>query len=100
MAVRLSPRAQSDRLIGLAATAAGECILKTTVAAPARDGRANEALLWLLARAWELPRRDLSVIAGLTCRNKTARVTGDPQRLSAKLAAAIASLPSPLGNSG
>jgi uncharacterized protein len=100
VAVRLSPRAKSDRLIGLAATPAGECTLKATVTAPAREGRANEALLRLLASAWELPRRDLSIVAGLASRNKTVRVVGDPQRLSAKLAGAIAGLPGPPGGSG
>jgi uncharacterized protein (TIGR00251 family) len=99
VAVRLSPRAKSDRLIGLAATAAGEFALKAIVGAPARDGRANEALLRLLARAWELPRRDLSIIAGLASRNKTVRVAGDPQRLSA-IVAAIAGLPGPADSTG
>jgi len=97
VAVRLSPAAKTDRLIGLAASAAGEYTLKATVTAPARDGRANEALLRLLARAWELPRRDLSIVAGLASRNKTVRVAGDPQWLSAQLAGAIADLPGSTG---
>jgi uncharacterized protein (TIGR00251 family) len=95
LAVRLSPRAKSDRVIGLAATAAGVCTIKATVTAPAQDGRANEALLQLLARAWHLPRRSLSIVAGAASRSKTVRVAGDPVQLIAKLSAEISSLPGP-----
>lgn len=91
--IRLSPRARSDRLFGVAAVAEGGRALKASVTAPARDGRANEALLQLLARAWRLPRRDLAIVAGAASRNKTVRVTGDPHQLQAKLSDAIASLP-------
>ena len=68
-------------------------MVKASVAAPARDGRANEALLRFLARTWHLPRRDLSIAAGATSRNKIVRVTGEPGQLIAKLSAEIASLP-------
>jgi uncharacterized protein YggU (UPF0235/DUF167 family) len=58
-----------------------------------RRGPANEALLQLLARGWHLPRRDLSIIAGSTSRNKVVRVVGDPQRLVERVAPEIARLP-------
>jgi uncharacterized protein (TIGR00251 family) len=93
VAVRLTPRAKIDRVLGTAAAAHGGQALKVSVTAPARDGRANEALLQLLARAWHVPRRNLSVVAGAASRNKTVRVTGDPGQLIAKLSAEIASLP-------
>jgi uncharacterized protein len=93
VAVRLSPRAKFDRLLGIAAAADGGRALKVSVTTPARDGQANEALLQLLARAWHLPRRNLSIVAGAASRNKTVRVTGDPGQLIAKLSAEIASLP-------
>ena len=75
------------------AAAGGGHVLKATVTAPAEAGRANEALLHLLARAWHLPRRDLSIIAGSTSRNKVVRVAGDPQRLVEQVAPEIARLP-------
>ena len=40
-------------------------VLKASVTAPAESGRANEALLQLLARAWHVPRRDLSIVGGV-----------------------------------
>jgi hypothetical protein len=93
VAVRLAPHAKFNRLLGIAAAADGGRALKVSVTAPARDGRANEALLQLLARTWHLPRRNLSIVAGATSRNKTVRVTGEPGQLIAKLSAEIASLP-------
>ena len=93
VAIHLSPRARFDRLLGIAAAADGGRTLRASVTAPPRDGRANEALLQLLARAWHLPRRDLSIVAGVTSRSKTVRVAGDPRQLIARLSGEIASLP-------
>jgi uncharacterized protein len=93
LAIRLSPRARTDRLVSVVAAAAGGCVLRATVTAQAEGGRANEALLRLLARAWHLPRRDLSIIAGSTSRNKIVCVAGDPQHLVEKVAPEIARLP-------
>jgi len=93
VAIRLSPRARSDRLLGIIATAEGGRAVKAAVKAPAQDGQANEALLQLLARAWRLPRRDLSIAVGTASRNKIVRVAGDPDELIAKLSGEIASLP-------
>ena len=93
VAIRLSPRARSDRLVAVAASAEGGQVLKATVTAPAEGGRANEALLQLLAKSWKVPRRDLSIIAGSTSRNKIVRVAGDPQRLVEQVALEIARLP-------
>ena len=39
---------------------------KLRVSAPAEDGRANDAVLALLAEALELSRRDLELTAGLS----------------------------------
>ena len=93
VAIRLSPRARADHLVAVAAAAEGGHLLKATVTAPAETGRANEALLQLLARAWHVHRRDLSIIAGSTSRNKVVHVAGDPQRLVEQVASQIARLP-------
>ena len=93
VAIRLSPRAKSDRLLGIIATAEGGRTVKASVTAPAQDGRANEALLQLLARAWRLPRRDLSIVVGAASRSKIVRVAGEPRQLIARLSGEIASLP-------
>jgi uncharacterized protein len=88
-AVRLSPRAKADRLNGVALAADGRKVVAAMVKAPPVDGRANEALLQLLARILHLPRRDLSIVAGAASRNKTVHIAGDPPLLYDRLAALI-----------
>jgi uncharacterized protein (TIGR00251 family) len=95
LAIRLSPRAKTARLNGLLVTAEGGKVLAATVTAPPEDGRANEALLRLLARTWRLPKRDLSIVAGAASRHKTVHIAGDPQQLYDRLAALIAASPGP-----
>jgi len=93
VAIRLSPRAKADRLLGVAGTVEGGHAVKASVTTPPEGGQANEALLQLLARAWRLPRRDLMIVAGTASRNKIVGIAGDRCRLLARLAGEIASLP-------
>jgi uncharacterized protein len=94
VAIRLSPRARADRLQGLVTVAKGGQSIKVSVMAPPQEGRANEALLQLLSRAWRLPRRSLALVAGAASRNKTVSIAGNPQQLFAELSGQIADLPS------
>ncbi|HEV2335572.1 MAG TPA: DUF167 family protein [Stellaceae bacterium] len=93
IAVRLTPRARADRLIGVARLGDGAPILKVTVTAPPAEGRANAALLQLLAKEWNVPRRDLAILGGQKSRNKVVGITGDPALLLKRLGAALATLP-------
>ncbi len=92
IAVRVSPRANADRVLGVAAIAGGGRAVKVSVTAAAEAGRANEALLRLIARTWRLRRSDLSIVAGAASRNKTVHVAGDPRQLIDRLAVEIAGL--------
>jgi uncharacterized protein YggU (UPF0235/DUF167 family) len=49
---------------------------KVRVAAPPEGGRANDAVLDLLARELSLPRRSLSIVSGLSAREKVVRMEG------------------------
>jgi uncharacterized protein len=93
LAVRLTPRAKADRVLGVAATAEGKRGVRASVTAPPEDGRANEALLQRLARVWQLSCLDLAIVAGTTSRYKIVSVAGDPRQLSGRLGALIAALP-------
>jgi uncharacterized protein YggU (UPF0235/DUF167 family) len=93
VAVRLSPRARADRLDGVVRLADGAAVLKVSVAAPPAEDRANDALVRLLARQWDLPRRDLAVVGGRKNRSKIVHVAGEPAGLLKRLGAALASLP-------
>ena len=93
VAIRLTPRGKADRIIAVAAAAGGSGTLKASVTAPPERGRANEALLLLLASTWHLPRRDLAIIAGAASRQKTVQISGDPHRLFERIGALISALP-------
>lgn len=60
--------------------------LKATVTAPAEDGRANAAILDLLAAAWRVPKSAFEVMRGATGRDKVVSVSGDPAALAARIA--------------
>ena len=49
---------------------------KMRLASPPERGRANEALLGLLAEALAVPRADISIVRGRTARLKIVEVTG------------------------
>jgi uncharacterized protein (TIGR00251 family) len=92
VAVRLSPRARVGRLDGIVRAADGTRVLKVSVAAPPVEGRANDALLRLLAKEWGVPRRDLAIVGGAKSRTKTVHIAGDPALLLKRLGAALAAL--------
>jgi uncharacterized protein YggU (UPF0235/DUF167 family) len=83
--VRTTPRAAADRIAGLVPEADGGVALKVAVTAVAEGGKANEAVLALLAREWGLAKRDLAIVAGRKDRRKTVVVAGDPTQVLALL---------------
>ena len=83
--VRLTPKAGADRIDGVAADAAGDSALKVRVTAAPESGKANAALIKLLAKSLELPKSALSIAGGAKDRNKVVHVAGDPAILSAPL---------------
>jgi len=85
LAVRLTPKASAERIVGLVEDGAGGVALKLAVTAAAEAGKANDALLELLARTLRLPRRDLSLVRGATDRRKLVHISGDPAALVARL---------------
>lgn len=86
LVVRLQPGASRNAIEGLDALADGRRVLRVRVGAPPEGGKANAALIALLAKAWRLPKGSLSVVAGQRDRLKTIAVTGEPAALSAQLA--------------
>jgi uncharacterized protein YggU (UPF0235/DUF167 family) len=91
--VRLTPRARADRLDGIARLPDGAPVLRVSVRAPPLDNRANEALLRFLAKEWELPSGDFTIVGGQKSRNKLVHVAGDLAVLLSRLSAALAALP-------
>ena len=89
LALRVTPKASRNAIAGLADTAAGGKALKVTVTAVPENGKANEAVVKLLAKAWKLPKTSLTVVAGATDRNKIVHVAGDPAALMRRLTALL-----------
>ena len=61
--------------------------VKARVTAAPEKGRANAALLKLLAREWGVPGNRLAVVAGAGARRKTVLVSGDAETLLRSLRA-------------
>jgi uncharacterized protein len=79
--LRVSPGARRSELVGRHGEA-----WKVRVAAAPEGGRANEAVLDLLAEELELPRRSLSIISGHTGREKVVLLEGiDPAESERRL---------------
>ena len=79
--MRLQPKASAERVIGLVPEADGGAALKVAVTAPPADGKANAALLRLLARLFGLPPRDFELVLGAADRRKVVAIAGAPDKL-------------------
>ena len=80
IALRAQPRA---RRAALECSTAGA--LKVAVTAPAEDGKANAAVVALLAAEWHLPRSAFDVASGSAARDKVLRISGEPAALADKI---------------
>ena len=89
LSVRLTPKASSDRLGGMAVDAAGRPALKVWVSAAPEDGKANAALIRLLAKKSRLPKSSFAVALGHAQRGKVIEIAGDPVELSRRLSALL-----------
>jgi uncharacterized protein (TIGR00251 family) len=84
--LRVSPSAGKAAIVGRHGDA-----WKVRVTAPPEDGRANEAVLRLLADALSVPRRSLSLVSGHAARDKIVVLDGvGPAQIERRLASATA----------
>jgi uncharacterized protein (TIGR00251 family) len=65
-------------------------VLVVRVRAPAADGKANDAVIRVLADAFGVTARDVRLVTGHTSRSKTVEVDGDERELAACLAKLLA----------
>lgn len=61
--------------------------LKAAVTVPAEDGKANSAVIELLAEEWRLPKSVFEIVRGATQRDKVVRISGEPDRLAERIVA-------------
>ena len=69
--VKVTPRAAKSEIVGAEAE-----WLRVRVKAPPVDGKANAALIAFFADLFNLPKKNVSVVAGQTARLKRVRVDG------------------------
>jgi uncharacterized protein (TIGR00251 family) len=69
--LRVSPGARSAHVVGRHGEA-----WKLRVAAPAEGGRANDAVVQLLAETLSLPREAVTLVSGLGARDKVVQLAG------------------------
>jgi uncharacterized protein YggU (UPF0235/DUF167 family) len=85
--VRLTPKGGRDAIEGWARASDGSVHMKARVRAAPEDGKANDALVALLARELGVAKSALTIVAGQKARLKTIETAGDTAVLSAKLEA-------------
>ncbi len=76
--LRLTPKGGRDAIEGVETLADGKTVLKARVRAAPEDGRANAALIELVARALSAPKKAVTIRSGETSRVKKLFVAGDP----------------------
>ena len=87
LSVRLTPGGGRNAIEGCETASDGDCVLKARVTAVAEGGKANKALIAMLAKALHHPKTSISIISGDTARKKILRIDGDPEDLSKRLTA-------------
>ncbi|MEI9990492.1 MAG: DUF167 family protein [Rhizomicrobium sp.] len=81
-ALRLTPKGGRDAVEGWSVGADGSEHLKARVASPPEDGKANAALIALLAKTLGVRKTTIEIIAGETSRLKTIAIAApDPDTI-------------------
>lgn len=86
LAVKLTPKASRNKIEGIAAGANGQGELKVSVTAVPENGKANAALIALLAKSWKIAKGTITITAGTTDRHKVLFIEGDADELGRRLA--------------
>jgi uncharacterized protein len=85
LTVRLTPKGGRDSIDGIDELPDGRVVLKARVGAPPAEGEANAALIRLIAKAMDVPPRDVVLAAGDSSRLKRLVISGDGPTLIAAL---------------
>ena len=80
--VRVTPRASRNAVL------LDDGAIRVTVTTVPEDGKANAALVELIAKALRLPRSDVTLVSGQTSRLKTLEIAGHAAGLAEALARA------------
>jgi uncharacterized protein (TIGR00251 family) len=84
--LRVTPNAGLDRIDGFETRDDGATVLRLRVKAVPDKGKANAAVIALLAKTIGVPKSAIALVSGDTARLKTLHIAGDPAALAANLA--------------
>lgn len=85
LAVRLTPKASRTAITGIDAAQGGRAVLKVAVTTVPEKGKANAALIKLLAKFLGLPKSAFLIVSGETDRNKQIFIESAPGEVVKRL---------------
>lgn len=86
LALRVTPKASRNRIEGVVGEADGGAALKVSVTAAPEDGKANAAVIALLAKSWKIAKSAFTITAGATDRRKLLFIATDADYLRGRIA--------------
>lgn len=86
LALRVTPNASKDAITGVEDRPGIGAQLRVRVRAVPDQGRANHAVLKLLAAALDIPASNLTLVSGHAARDKVVHIAGEAPVLAARLA--------------
>lgn len=81
IAIRVAPKASHTAFGGVATGPDGTAHLKVRVTVAPEKGKANAAVVKLLAKSWGLAPGRVTVVSGAAARNKVLEIEGPPAAL-------------------
>jgi uncharacterized protein len=86
LAVRVTPKSSRNEVTGLHTASDGTVSLSVKVSAPPDKGKANKAVIEVLAGTFGLPKSAFAIVSGETDRHKVLSVAGNLPELEAVIA--------------
>ncbi|WP_283195992.1 DUF167 domain-containing protein [Rhizobium sp. AN80A] len=89
LAIRLTPNGGRDEISGIELDADDKPHLKARVSVVPEKGKANKALIALLAKSLGLAKSSVTLVSGDTARKKILRIDVEPEDVIRKLEALL-----------
>ena len=83
--LRVTPKSGADQIGGLYQAADGQVSLKVRVRAQPEKGKANKAVIKILAKALGVAKSQLSLVSGATSHNKSVHIPGRYQHIAQQI---------------
>jgi len=83
--VKVTPKASHNKIGDVFQDSNQQHVLKISITAAPEDGKANKALIKLLAKEFKLKSSQLSIVSGETSRNKTVLITEEKDFIENKI---------------